>query len=1147
MKLIYDMSSFIWRGLLAGKDPEAFTVEHEGKKVSVNGWGHGYENAMNMMLRAMADAKVQPIDCILVFEGMNSKARRRLIDPDYKSGRDSRPDAAYLEFQKVRDEIEKAWHAVGALCCSQAYVEGDDVLGWFADNLPGRIMIATFDGDMTVCNTEPGETNRNGGTVEVWIDGLVGVNKYGLFPFKAVSVYKALVGDGDEYKGCPGFGKGSWPKLLDLIGVDGLVELQDLMETGSFGPLHEQAEDHKFFRMLCDNEAQIMRCYRLAKLHPEWVHNNKDQIDFRPGIVLPATAQTDSRLVPYSQQKYLITADEYEQTMRWLPTMLGSSPFIAFDIETSSADESDDWLAAQGDPDGVDQMGSTLTGFSFTFGPNMNHTVYVSVDHAQTKNIKMSQARRLIETMTQADKPVAATVNRSLVVHNNHFELPVIYCAEDEDGTLWRDHWKDNGYHGFLPQCLDTKLEASYVNENVKLGLKMRSALHLGYKQTEYDEVTMLLGAKFPGGQHKGYKEVTLRPAVTAVEAETNEHGEKVGEKIVELEPAVVETREIRRYKMRELPATHVFDYGCDDTICTAGLHIFFQLIMQLEQTYEVYKDVEIAASYLHAKNFVDGVAFSLEKCKELERHDDSVFDAAWSVVRDYLISKGWEGVTPPVYTKDIKLAEIKQAFQIVTGDELDTMVRTPSKIVKLLQAEGEMVFSAMLQRCIGSEEGAAEFTAWVGSKFEGEPDFNSDSPKQMQDLLYTVMGLPIQIRNKPTDIMRSKGLPGTPKTDELAIKYALRVASPEIAKVLESLQLMKMVETRRKLYYASYVHFVHWKTGRIHSSHNQAATNTRRASSSKPNLQQMPKLAKIDGQAARFREVVVPHKPGAVVVSMDFAAQELRVIADYSQDPAMLACYIGDDKKDMHSLIGVGIVQKRNPDKREWTYETFMQHLKNDASPEHKFCKEMRALGKKVGFTTEYGAMAPKLAMTLLVSEEDAQEFIDAKENTFAVATAWKESIKDEAKAKGFVTTKLGVRRHLRDALQSEDRFEASKAERQAVNFKIQGSCAEMTKRAEGRMWEDNLFFDFDAVCYSAIHDEIVASVVVDDRFEEFLRRMHACMVAPYADMTVPIESSISFGLNFYEQIEIGNEPAKEAVEDGLRKLGLLTEEVVS
>lgn len=299
-------------------------------------------------------------------------------------------------------------------------------------------------------------------------------------------------------------------------------------------------------------------------------------------------------------------------------------------------------------------------------------------------------------------------------------------------------------------------------------------------------------------------------------------------------------------------------------------------------------------------------------------------------------------------------------------------------------------------------------------------------------------------------------------------------------------------------------------------------------------NTQQMPKHPKVEGQPARFREVIVPHKKNAVVISMDFVAQELRVIADYSRDPNMLACFMGDSLKDMHILTGLEIANREG---RGWSYHTFCEYYGDTGSEFHKACKAYRALGKKTNFTTEFGAQAPKLAATLMVEEALAQLYIDAREEAFSVAKDWKLEVISEAKGCGFVRTKLGAKRHLRSSFMSSNRRESSKAERQSVNTKIQGSSAEMTKKAEGRIFAQALTKKYDAEIIGPIHDEIVASCAVEDLLG-FIKDMHACMVAPYADMYVPIESSISFGPNFGYQIEIGSVPSAEAVEKGLGKL---------
>ena len=175
-----------------------------------------------------------------------------------------------------------------------------------------------------------------------------------------------------------------------------------------------------------------------------------------------------------------------------------------------------------------------------------------------------------------------------------------------------------------------------------------------------------------------------------------------------------------------------------------------------------------------------------------------------------------------------------------------------------------------------------------------------------------------------------------------------------------------------------------------------------------------------------------------------------------------------------------------------------------------------------------------------MLIDEDTAQAYIDAREAAFARAAEWKKEVVEEAKTYGIVRTKLGAVRHLAKLLNSEDRYTASKAERQAVNFRIQSSSAEMTKLAEGRMWAQGLVYNFDAVCYGPIHDETVFSVATAD-LAAFLKCGHACMVQPYADMKVPIESSISFGPSFGIQIEIGNQPTEEAIAKGLEEMAAM------
>lgn len=1071
MRIAFDMSSVMWTCLSVGADVEGNKIAHNGRMFQVNTSGYGYEMSVNHIVGMLKMFNVAPKDMIMVFEGMNSKSPRLAISPKYKATRSERPPEMYMAFQELKDRLQQVFGGLGALSLTQDEAEGDDTLAWLAVNTEEDLVVVSGDGDITVLNG----TNTYGATITVCRGGVTGTNPYGDWPCQFITVYKAMVGDSrDNIKGIPGFGPAAWADFVAEFGVAGMAEMARLAELGSLDELVPETSNKMIFKIVQGADS-FLESYKLAKLHPEWVNTFNNPLEFRPGLIKGKV--TDDRLKRWEPTSTLITSDRWDSWLLHATPELLASGFIALDIETSTPDESDEWLEAQGKEDGagVDVMGSELTGMSLTYGDNNQHTVYIPVDHYDTDNVAKADLAELIGKLGAAGK--------TLVVHNYSFEGTVLF-------NEWGDLFKDNGSEGLLPNCLDTKLEASYVDENNSLGLKKLAKRWFNYEQTEYNAVTMIDSV---------------------------------------------------RYKMRDLTGAHVKEYGCDDTIVTASLHNFAKLFMQLEHTWNVYLDVEIDAMYLHTQSFIHGTKCDVSKVKELEALDDVTYNTAWATLETYLVQKGWDGTVCPVYSAEITPAQVKEAFLLTQGADLDTRVRTLSKMADAAEAQGASIFAALLRN--SDWEG---LNAYVRSKFTAKPTFNTGSPKQLQALMYGAMGLPVRVYNKPTDIARKAGArQGSPKTDELAIAYARSMdATEEILPVLEALRIMKMISTRRGLYYSTYPYFVHWKTGLIHSSHNQCSTNTRRASSSAPNLQQIEKSAKIEGQTARFREVIVPHKKGAVIVSMDFASQELRVIADYSRDPNMLDCFVGSQLKDMHALTGLGIIKDKEP-AVVWDYEMFARILGDTTNPMHKEVKKCRTLGKKVNFTTEYGAMAPKLAATMLVSEEEAQAYIDAKESAFPVALAWKASVVTEAKETGIVRTMLGAVRHLRSALKSSDRYETSKAERQAVNFKIQSSSGEMTKKAEGRMWRARLESRFDAKIIGPVHDEVVASCSVAD-LEEFIPAMHACMVGQYAGMIVPIRSSISFGPSFGVQVEIGEEPSLEAIQVGLSELQVRLKAIV-
>lgn len=1063
------MASILKTCLAAGKDTEGLKVEFEGSTFYINTAMYGYENAVNSIKAALDAHGLSPIDLIMVTEGMHSTSRRKAIDAQYKASRAARPPEYYKEYQELQELIRSQFCALGAIEVKQDYVEGDDLLAYLAKHTEEDLIIMSNDGDMTALNG----VNERGAKIEVRINGEVGRNKYGPFPHHLVTTYKALVGDSsDGIKGCPGFGPQKFLDFIAQYSEDGLQEMHSLLESGSLMPLEQLAEDNdcKIIRKVFEERASVTKSFAVAKLYPDWCDTIDNALEWNPGMVTKLP-MPDERLQHWQGQTRTVTSDKYAAALEFLKAKIAESPFVTFDIETSTPDESDDWLERAGKTTGVDVIGSYLCGFSITFGRNNQYTYYVPVKHSSAGNITMRQAREMIEVM----------FGHEIVIQNLNFELVVLASAADEDGTKWADVWQRHGQQGFMPGCLDTKLEAAYVNENVPRGLKERSMLHLGYAQETYSDVTTIDGVQ---------------------------------------------------YKMHELTVQHVAHYGSDDTICTAALHNFYKLHMQLEHCWKAYLDVEIDAAYANADSMVSGIPFSMERMSQIEQEDKESVAKAWPALRGFLISSGWEGTVPHNFTKEITPAEIKEAFGLVVGRPLTTALRTMTKIVTFIrEVEGEEVFATLLERLLAGEP--KDFNSHVLKKFSGEPVFNLDSPVQMKRLMYEALKLPIRLTNKVTEAQRDNGVRvGTAKTDDLAIQTALHYDSDKVdLSVLRAIQTLKQCGTRSKLFYEPYRGLLHWKTGKLHPSTNQSATVTRRNTSSGPNYAQWP--AKGDG--IRFRECVVASGKGRVIISADCSGQELRLAADFSRDPAMMSCYIGENKKDIHSMVAA-TATKFFWD-REWSYEEFYAALRGSDESLADKVDALRTKSKAVVFGEIYGSEAKSLSNRLMVSEEEAQVFLDAKRAQFPMVDVWKEGVVNFARSHGHSLSMLGARRHLREVLSSGGKWEIARAERQLSNFCIQASGAEAVKQALGKCFHSEVMRRCDARVVVTVYDEIVIDCPAEHAHEA-ATELVKFMEASFAEMVVPFVSEATIGVDFGKQLKLPLGFTKEDVQQRLDKL---------
>lgn len=1024
-RLIVDTSSILWANLLQGDDLEfGRDVQFEGKTVKIKSAIHGFSRFIPEFVNVLSRLQVQPRDVILVLDGRDSRALRKMFYPEYKGRREKRPPEQFAEFNRLLDEVKMVVKSLGGVVAWQDYMEADDVIAYLAKNLKGKQTIWSRDGDMLALRA-PG--------IDILFRDDLNPEFYKGCPTEHILTFKSLVGDqSDNIPGAKQFREKKFQEMMVTFGVDGLSAMQELIEGRRLHELVEDVPACKCLQKVIDSAAMVYTSHACAKFYDERVNTARTPLQIETGICETFDpAKHPRELQQHYATMVLATPATFDSVASKAIHWMEKSEFIAFDVETSTGPESDAWVKAIAESatrgkkiPPVDVLGSELTGFSLTFGPNSQYTVYFPVDHADKKNITKDQAGALLAAIPDHVK---------VVVHNSSFELVVV----------------KNEFDGWLANVYDTKLMKSYVNENTPLGLKTCSLDYLNYKQATYDEVT-------------------------------------------------------QGRKMRQLTAPEVFHYGCDDTRCTAALFSRFRFTMELENSWDAFEEVELTAQYWVADSFIRGVECDYEELARLSAEDDEVYDEAWGRVRQYLFDISWPGTRYEPF--EASPAGFKKAFKIATGKLLECRARLPHKIIAEIAEQGAPELADILVT-----NDPDEIDSYLKNLFEGEPEFDITKDAHMRHLMFEVMKLPVRFE---TDKMKLA------QVSFDAVEHALQLDVEKGSReeeVLRAIREMNVIGTRRGLYYQPYPLLRHWKTGRLHSQLGQCQAATRRFTPAKPNVNQLPKR----GEGIKVRRTLKA-PPGQLWVSMDWRGQELRLAAERSGDEALMSCFVGDDPRDPHSLVGADIAAKAGSEFD--TYEVFIKNL------DHPDVKKFRASAKTTNFLSQYLGQAKGLARKLVCEVEDAQRFLDSKNAVYFGLAAWQERTKVKAHTLGYTETLLGVRRHLADKILSSDKWVQREAERQGVNFEIQGSGAEMVKLSINAMWRQGLLEDPRCRFVFPVHDEGDLLVQLEAA-EEIIPKLHACMVQPYADMKIPIESELKIGFDFGSLVEVGTNPTPENI----------------
>ncbi len=353
---------------------------------------------------------------------------------------------------------------------------------------------------------------------------------------------------------------------------------------------------------------------------------------------------------------------------------------------------------------------------------------------------------------------------------------------------------------------------------------------------------------------------------------------------------------------------------------------------------------------------------------------------------------------------------------------------------------------------------------------------FNLNSPKQLAQVLFERLKLPVGKRTKTG-----------PSTDSSVLQQlSERHALPK--HLIEYRELSKLVST----YVDALPKLVHPKTGRIHTSFNQTATATGRLSSSEPNLQNIP----IKTEMGRsIRKAFIVGIPSGILLAADYTQIELRILAHLSGDAQLREAF--HQGRDIHRFTASLIY----------------------GIPEDEVGPEQRNAMKAINYGILYGMTSHGLSKELGVSFEEAQAFIDAYFERYPKVRAYLDSQIEQAKRDGFVHTMLGRRRYIPE-VNSPDMMLRQFGERMAVNAPIQGTAADLIKRAmvelacalererlEGRM-------------ILQVHDELIFEAPQRElqRLMPLVRRiMEGAMV-----LDVPLTVTMKAGPNWLDLSEI-------------------------
>ena len=350
----------------------------------------------------------------------------------------------------------------------------------------------------------------------------------------------------------------------------------------------------------------------------------------------------------------------------------------------------------------------------------------------------------------------------------------------------------------------------------------------------------------------------------------------------------------------------------------------------------------------------------------------------------------------------------------------------------------------------------------------------NLSSPKQLGVILYEKLKL-LPKDKKST----SKSL----STDEETLSEIIN-DHPIVSKILEYRNIKKLLST----YIEPLPSLISRKTGKIHTTYNQALTSTGRLSSIKPNLQNIPIRTE---RGREIRKAFIPSNPGGVIMSADYSQIELRLMAHMSQDKDFIDAFLAG--KDIHSATASKIF----------------------GIPEEELSREQRNRAKVANFGIIYGISAFGLSQRLNIPRGDAKQLIEEYFKNYPGVKNYISGMIELAKKDGFVSTIYGRKRYLPD-IASKNQIVRGLAERNAVNAPIQGSAADVIKIAMVHLFDRFKREGIKSKMILQVHDELVFDVLPEEI--SLLSRIVKEEMESVAKLSVPLTVECQYGENWLE-----------------------------